>query len=134
MADASAVADLLLARCATMAIGNPVLPIAFPDVAFNPPSGPYLRVNLFFNRPAWEGLSSGRFDQGLLQITVVCPKGRGVILPATFAKSVMGYFPKGLKLFGPGLRVSVSREPWMAAPIQGDASSETPITISWTAS
>ncbi|SJM49569.1 hypothetical protein FM111_01900 [Brevundimonas diminuta 3F5N] len=135
MADPVVVAGLLLARCATLNVGTPKMPVAMPDVAFNSPAdGRYLRVDLFTNAPFWEGLTSGRVDQGLLQVTVVWPKGKGLIVQRRAAKQVMDHFAKGLKLFGPATRVTVNREPWAASPIPGDVSTETPVTISWTAS
>lgn len=139
MADPAIVAELLLARCETLNVGAPKMPVAMPDVTFAPPvdskgsPAPYLRVDLFSNAPFWEGLSSGRIDQGLLQIAVVWPKGKGLIVQRHAAKQVMDHFAKGLKLFGPATRVSINREPWAAAPIKGDVSTETPVTISWTA-
>lgn len=134
MADPAIVAGLLLARCETLNVGAPKLPIAMPDVAFPPPAdGRYLRVDLFSNAPFWEGLTSGRIDQGLLQVTVVWPKGKGLIVQRRAAKQVMEHFAKGLKLFGPATRVTINREPWAASSIPGDVSTETPVTISWTA-
>lgn len=134
MADPAIVAGLLLARCDTLNVGTPKMPVAMPDVAFIPPTdGRYLRVDLFSNAPFWEGLTSGRIDQGLLQITVVWPKGKGLIVQGRAVAQVLAHFPKRLKLFGPATRVTVNRESWAASPLLGDVSSETPITISWTA-
>lgn len=139
MADPAIVAGLLLARCETLNVGTPKMPVAMPDVTFTPPvddkgsPAPYLRVDLFSNAPFWEGLASGKIDQGLLQITVVWPKGKGLIVQARAVAQVMAHFPKRLKLFGPATRVTIHREPWAASPLLGDVSSETPITISWTA-
>ena len=137
MADPAIVASLLLGRCDTLNVGTPKMPVAMPDVVFDPavkaPDGRYLRVDLFSNAPFWEGLTSGRIDQGLLQITVVWPKGKGLIVQRRAAQQVMDHFAKGLKLFGPATRVSINREPWAASPLPGDVSTETPVTISWTA-
>jgi hypothetical protein len=134
MADPAVVAGLLLARCALMETEGPTLPVAMPDVAFTPPAdGRYLRVDIFTNQPAWEGLASGKIDQGLLQITVVWPKGKGIIKSRRAAAQVMTHFPKGLKLFGPATRVSINREPWAASPLLDDSETMTPITIPWTA-
>lgn len=135
MADPAVVTDLLLARCETLNVGTPKMPIAMPDVTFTSPAdGRYLRIVLFSNAPFWEGLASGRVDQGLLQVTVVWPKGKGLIVQRRAVKQVMDHFSKGLKLFGASTRVTINREPWAASPIKGDVSTETPVTISWTAS
>lgn len=131
MASPADIAAALLARCSTLAVGSPALLISYPDVAFSPPAaGKYLDVAIFYNRPAWEGLSEGRQDQGLLQITVVWPKGQGVIKPLQIAASVMAHFPKGLRLDG---GVKISAEPYAASPLLDDAETRVPITISWTA-
>ena len=104
-------------------------------ISFTPPTdGRYLRVDLFRNAPFWEGLASGRMDQGLLQVTLIWPKHKGLIVQARAINQVMDHFPKGLTLHGSGTRVKINREPWAASPLMGDVSTETPITISWTAS
>lgn len=139
MADPAVIAELLLARAALMATQGPALPVAMPDVAFQPPVDgqggtlPYLRIDLFSNAPFWEGLASGRIDQGLLQVTVVWPEGEGIVVGRRAAADVMAHFPKGLRLFGPATRVSINKEPWAASPITEESETLTPITISWTA-
>lgn len=141
MANPATVALLLLDRCDNMIIGTPPLAVAMPDVAFTPPVDEttkkaltYLRVDLFMNAQLWQGLSTGSIDQGLLQITVVSPEGRGVIRPLEIVQQVRQVFPKGLRLFGFGTRVKISGEPYAATPIPGDVSTDTPITIPWVAS
>lgn len=131
MASPDQIASALLARCATLSVGSPALPVAMPEVAFTPPAdGKYLEVRDFTNAPYWEGLKSGRIDQGILQITVVWPPRQGVIKPKVAAAAVMAHFPKGLQLSN-GVRVS--REPWVASPLSDDSEVRVPVTISWTA-
>ncbi|RZJ47424.1 MAG: hypothetical protein EON87_00895 [Brevundimonas sp.] len=130
MANPAEVAKAILDRCATLNHGSPVMNIAMPDVAFTPETGePYFRVDLFSNAPFWQGLKSGRIDQGLLQVTVVWPKGAGVIKPKQAANAVMDHFPKGLTLYGPGVRVRFTGEPWDTTPLIGETETETPVTI-----
>ena len=134
MADPAVVTALLLQQCESLVISSPSMPIAFPDVAFTPPAdGKYLRVDLFKNAPFWEGLASGRIDQGLLQIMVVWPRHRGIIKPAEVAALVEEHFKKGTKMFGSGATVKVNKEPWTSSAITGDISTETPVTIPWIA-
>lgn len=139
MADPAVVAELLLVRAALMETQGPALPVAMPDVPFQPPVDgqggalPYLRIDLFSNPPFWEGLASGRIDQGLLQVTVVWPEGEGIVAGRRAASDVMAHFYKGLRLFGPATRVSINKEPWAASPITEASETLTPITISWTA-
>ena len=98
MANPAVVAELLLARAALMETQGPSLAVAMPDVAFQPPVDsqggalPYLRIDLFSNAPFWEGLASGRIDQGLLQVTVVWPEGEGIVAARRAASDVMAHF------------------------------------------
>lgn len=127
--------DALFARCATIVTGSPTLPVAYPEVAFTPPSdGKYLKVEDFSNKPAWEGLSSGSLAQGLLQITVVWPRGVGTIAPAQIAQTVIAHFNKGLSLFSGTSRVTITQEPYAASPLTDDISVRIPVTVSWTGS
>lgn len=134
MASPDLIADALLARCATLSIGSPALPIAYPDKPFKPavdaPDGKYVEVALFFNRPAWEGVASGKVDQGLLQITVVWPRNAGVIKPLEAVAEVMAHFPKALALSN---GVKVSAEPYAASPIIEGSETRIPVTIPWMA-
>jgi hypothetical protein len=140
MADPADVAAALLARCASLTHGSPVMPVALPDKAFTPPkkangdARPYFRVDLFRNAPFWEGLASGRVDQGLLQITVVWPKQQGIVKSSAAAAAVAAHFPKGLRLVGQTSVVRVTGEPWAATPVLNDKTTDTPVTIPWRAS
>lgn len=135
-APAADIAEALFIRCNALAVGSPNLPIAWPEpeTAFDPPAdGRYLIVQDFTNRPRWEGLTSGRLDQGLLQITVVWPKGQGVLAPKTAADQVLAHFAKGLPMTSGAAQVKVSAEPWQASPMSDDISVSIHITIPWTA-
>jgi len=134
MADPAVVAQLILEHAEAMVIGSPALPIAYPDVTFIPPTdGKYLRLDLFNNEPFWQGLSSGRIDQGLMQVMVVWPRAEGRIKPAEVAALVMEHWAKLTVLQGSGVRVKVNREPYVSSPILSDHETETPITIPWNA-
>lgn len=133
MADEAAIASALFAKVATLSIGSPALPIDFPEPVetFVPPaSGKYLSARIFYNRPAWEGLSGGKISQGLLQINVVWPKNKGVLEPLRAARDVIAVFTKGLALTG---NVRVSAQPWAASPISAPSEVVVPVTIPWTA-
>lgn len=140
MADPAVVATLLLERCSTLSVGSPELPVAMPEMTFTPPEddkgdpAPYLRIDLFPNRPLWEGLASGSIDQGLLQITVVWPRLKGLIAPNRAVAEVLAHFPKGLRLRGSGVTVKINRAPWAASPITEPDKVSVPVTVSWVAS
>lgn len=136
MADPAEIAVALLARCETLSVGSPALPVQMPDVtssAIPPADGKYLAVSYFTNRPAWEGLSEGRMDQGLLQVSVVWPRQQGLVKPSQAASEVMGHFPKGLNLSSGSTKVTIDREPFAASPILEADKTTIPVTISWKA-
>jgi hypothetical protein len=128
--------DALFARAALLATTAPALPIAWPEPAetFTPPAdGKYLQVSFYPNRPAWEGVSSGRLDQGLLQIDVVWPKNAGLIAPAQVAAQIEAHFPKGAAYVSGATKVTITREPWTAQPLPDANEVRLPVTISWAA-
>lgn len=132
----SQIALALLDYVATLEIGSPPLPIAMPEHAdgFDPPAdGKYLEVRYSPNVPAWQGLRSGVLDQGLLLITVVWPKNRGVIAPLQVAGQVAALMPKNLPLFNGGTKVTINREPRIAAPLSEDTEVRVPVVFSWIA-
>lgn len=134
----SAYADIqqaLFARVATLTT-SPPLPVAWPehDKGFTPPaSGKYLRVDFFANRPRWEGMASGRVDQGLLQITVVWPKGKGLDAPAQIADAIIAHFPLAHVMRHGSAAVKVSGQPWVASPLSETDKLSVPVTIPWMA-
>lgn len=133
MALAADVAKALLDRVGTLTHGSPVMKKAMPDVPFSPETGkPYFRVDLFRNAPFWQGLNTGKIDQGLMQVTVVWPEGQGIIKASAAADAVMAHFPKGLKLFSGSARVKLG-EPYASAPLLDAGWSSTPVTIPWRA-
>jgi hypothetical protein len=132
--EAAQIIDALLAHCTTLSVGSPALPIAYPEVSFTPPAdGKYLQIDFFANKPAWEGLSSGKLAQGLLQITVIWPRGHGVVAPNQNAQEVMDHFAKGTTLFDGEMKVTVNQEPWAASPITDGTIIRVPVTIPWVA-
>ncbi|CAN7168811.1 phage tail terminator-like protein [Brevundimonas sp. LjRoot202] len=134
MALAADVAKALLDRATSLTHGSPVMKKAMPDVTFTPETGqPYFRVDHFPNAPFWAGLANGRIDQGLLQITVVWPKGLGIIKASAAVDAVKAHFPKALLLTEGTARVKIG-EAWHSSPLPGDAWTDTPVTIPWKAS
>jgi len=138
MADPSEIADALLARAATLTVGSPALPISMPEVAFDPAAdatdGKYVEVQFQPNRPAWEGVSSGRQDQGLLQVTVVWPADRGLIGPLQHVQDVLDHFAKDTVMISGSAKVKVYAEPWAASPLTEASELRIPVTIPWKAS
>jgi hypothetical protein len=136
MADPAAIMSALFARAALMETQGPTLPVSFPEpaVPFIPPlDGKWLDVSFAPNRPAWEGLSSGRMDMGLLQVIVVWPRGEGEIKPAQAAGAVLAHFAKGTTLYSGSTKVVIASEPWLAAPIELPDRVNVPVLIPWVA-
>lgn len=135
MSKASAIPDALLTHLGTLEIGSPALPIAMPDVEFNPASAPngYLEAGYFRNAPAWEGLAEGVLDQGLLVVSVVWPKGHGVVRMNEVAQQVADHFPKGLQLRSGSTGVKINREPVIASPLTEGDKTIVAVTVSWVA-
>lgn len=136
MAEIADVMRALFERCKTIDTGSPALPIVFPEPrdVFEPPAdGKYLEVAFFSNRPAWEGKASGRMDQGLLQVTVVWPKNKGLLAPSRIAQAVIEHFPLALTLHEGSAKVTINRQPYQAAPLIEPSEVRIPVTISWTA-
>lgn len=132
---AAQIADALLARAETMAIGTPPYEIAMPGVAFTPVADvPYLEVGFFTSPPLAEGLSAGVIDQGRLVVGVCWPKKiPGVVKPLEAAEAVKAHFPKGLQLKSGTTNVRVHKEPYAGAPITLPDRIVVPVTVPWTA-
>jgi hypothetical protein len=134
---AAQVLDALLTRLGTLTITPDALPVAWPEVAFDPTadatSGKYLSVQHMPNRPAWEGVASGVLDQGLLQVSVVWPKDQGLIAPMEAAEQVRDHFAKSLVLVSGSTKVTINRESWIAQPLFDTDKVSVPVTVSWTA-
>lgn len=137
MSKASEIPAALLEHLSGLQAGSPALPIAYPDVAFDPasdaPAGKYVEARYFRNAPAWEGVSSGVVDQGLLVVSVVWPKGQGVIAMNAAAQDVADHFPKGLALTSGATRAKISREPVIGSPLTEGDKTIVAVTIPWTA-
>lgn len=134
MSKAADIPDALLTRLGTLAVGSPALPIAMPDVGFDPSSSEaFLEARYFRNAPLWEGLAGGVVDQGLLVVSVMWPKGQGVIAMNEAAQKIADHFPKGLTLKSGSTGVKLNKEPVIASPLTEGDKTIVAVSISWTA-
>jgi hypothetical protein len=126
----------LMDRVGTMAL-TPSCPVAYPDITFDPakdaPNGRYIEVRYFPNRPAWEGVSAGALDQGLLQLTLIMKAGQGILAPLELVAAIKAHFAKGTVMVNGQTKVTITREPWPSAPLVDATEVRTPITITWAA-
>ena len=91
--------------------GDP--PLAWPNIAFTPPDGPYVQVVHFPNRNARVVVNSDgpHLRQGILQMTVVAPLDGGPSDATALAGAIAEYFPADLDLFEDGIRIRIQQAP-----------------------
>lgn len=135
MSKASEIPDALLDRLTSLSVGSPALPIAFPDIEFDPatdaPAGSYIEAVFFRNVAKWKGLASGVVDQGVLVVSVIRPKGQGVIGINEDAQEVADHFAR-LTLTSGATRVKTF-EPDIGSPMPEGDKTIVAVTIPWTA-
>jgi hypothetical protein len=102
------IAELLFARLAALVL-NPVLPAAYPGLAFAAPAGPYLRADFIPNRTDNIGLANDASarHQGILQVMAIHPVGQGVINATNTGGLVTAHFAKGTILYGSGVKLKI---------------------------
>lgn len=128
--------DALLARALLMETTGPTLPTALPEQAseFVPPDdGKYLEVGFFPNANFWEGLTAGEMAQGLLGVTVVWPKGQGLVVPLEKVALVAAHFNKGRELISGTTKVKINKEPVQTPHLIEGNKVSIPVNISWEA-
>lgn len=137
MASLAAVRTVLVQRMEELVL-DPSIEVAYPEPPETlkpPPTDRYLEVSLFSNAPRFEGmsLSDGVLDQGLLQVTIVWPKNHGLDEPLKVADAVRAHFAAQQSLFGAGVKVKITGQPWIASPLTDPSEVRIPVTIPWTA-
>lgn len=113
----------LFARVRTLDLdGDP--PLAWPNIAFKPPAGPYVRVEHLPNRVTRLFLkgSAPHLRQGILQLTVVTPLNAGPEDATALAGAVAEHFPADLALYEDGIKVRVQRAPDVMPAEKSDTS------------
>lgn len=111
---------------------TPALPVVWPNVAFTPPAGSYLRFEHLPNRNErpFLGAADPSFRRGILQLTVVTPLNQGPTVFATrLAGKVAQHFPAGLALYSEGIKVRITRAPDVTSAMKTDRSWDVPISV-----
>lgn len=112
------IADLLESRVAVIA-ASLGLPIAWPNISFDPPDAPYIRLYVLPAQTVSQDLAGQmRTYQGILQVNIIVPAGSGVTQARGLAQSVADAFPEGLPLVDGGLVVYINGPPQVRQPIQ----------------
>ncbi|WP_166648499.1 DUF4128 domain-containing protein [Phyllobacterium brassicacearum] len=126
--------EALLAHMAALVL-SPALPVAYPDIAFTPPAGPYLRVYFIPNGTERLFIGNGEpnLHQGILQVTVVFPAGKGAVKPNDVAGAIANHFGEGTKLAITGGFVRIDKRPSIAPAMQDTDRIQIPVSINWIA-
>jgi hypothetical protein len=129
------IAESLFARATDLETTGPSLPLSVPeDPDFSRPADlKYLEAQVFYNVQQWRGLSAGKMDMGLFQVSVIWPKNKGMIAPSNAVDQVMAHFPKGLRLFNGSTVVTISDEPYQGFTLDDDDTVKLPVVIPWSA-
>lgn len=124
------IAELLFARLTSLVL-SPVLPVAYPGLAFTPPAGAYLRADFIPNRTENLGLANeaSARHQGILQVMAIYPANGGVIKPTNTAGLVASHFAKGTILYGSGVKLKVYAKPSVGAPMIEPDKVNVPVTV-----
>ena len=108
-----------------------MLPVAWPNVEFNPPEDhKYVSVIHFRNqneRLYLRGNEQRR--QGLLQLSVVYPIGEGSPPSLALAGAVAAGFSQDLILRSEGVKVQITKEPDAMSAIKTDVSWIVPVSV-----
>lgn len=126
------IADALL-RAAELWRAPLGLPIQYPEVAFDPPAGLWLRAGVF--RAGAEQITFGgphmERREGVLLITVFDKRGRGLIPATEIADSAAAAFGTGRVIEGDDVVLSVPRPPRVADPVPEPDWISIPVQIPW---
>ncbi|MDZ4033867.1 phage tail terminator-like protein [Kluyvera ascorbata] len=112
------IAELLESRIAVIC-SSLGLPVAWPNIAFEPPDAPYARVYVLPAQTVGQDLEGQlRTYQGILQVNIIAPAGSGVNQARGLALSIADAFPEGLPLVDGDLTVYINGPPQIRSPIQ----------------
>lgn len=125
----------LLARLATLTTTPTAMPVAWPNVVYDPPETGYLRASHLPNTTEQVTLGgSGRNRHfGLFQVDVMWPKGTGNIAPMEIASQVVAHFKRGTSFTQNSVLILINSPPSVAPPIDADPFIQIPVTIEYQA-
>mgnify|MGYP000960604729 FL=1 len=109
----------LLERRVAIICSSLELPVAWPNLAFDPPDTPYLRVYVLPAQTVGQDLAGQlRTYQGILQLNIIVPADSGVTSARALAQSIADAFPEGLPMVDGDLTVYINGPPQVRQPIQ----------------
>ena len=124
----------LMARLASLTT-SPSMPVAWPNVSYDPPATGYLRVSHLPNETdqVTLGASGQNRHTGILQVSVMWPKGDGSIDPLEVAAQVVAHFKRGTSFTQNSVDIRIVVPPSIAAPLDDDPFMQYPVTIQYLA-
>lgn len=110
---------------------DPPLPIAWPNLAMDPPPSTYLKADILWNRKINRGITSNSATEhrGILQVTVVAPANSGIVAPTNVAGAVVAHFARGTPISLGGIKVKIEGEPSLSPPLPGGDRIRLPVSI-----
>jgi hypothetical protein len=123
MAGEVTIANALFSHLGDFTYESAALPIVYPETL--PADSlvmPYLLADLAFgeSESPFIGFRSQRVVRGILQVTIIHERQRGIMVPLRIAVALVDHFPKGLRLGLDGFTVTVSRhasiDPYSSEP------------------
>lgn len=129
------ICQALLSRLAALTL-SPVLPVAYPDVAFTPPKDgsnkplPYLEAAMMQVPTRGLAITGGtNAFSGMMQVTVCYPQNSGAIKSQQIAASIIAWFKKDSTFTDGTTKVRIIQPPYVS-PSYADATyTRTPITV-----
>lgn len=127
------IAEVLFGRLGQLVLSQ-VMPIAWPNVTFEPPADHrYLRVQFIPNlaNRVLIGSDGPHQHMGLMQVSVCWPKGVGEIAARDAAGAVAAHFPCDLRLLVGERFVRITKRPDVRDMIVEDVAIQIPVMIPW---
>lgn len=114
---------------------SPSMPLAYPNVQYDPPATGYLRATHLPNTTEQVTLGdSGRNRHfGLLQVDVMWPKNGGNVAPMEIASQVIAHFKRGTSFTQNSVLILINSPPSVAPYIDADPFIQIPVTIPYQA-
>lgn len=124
--------DALATHLATLTL-SPAMPIAWPNVDYQPTSSGYLHVQHFpvDTNQSTLGTTGKNRISGIYQVSVMWPKGEGGVQPKERAALVAGHFKRGTVITQDGLNIRINKPPHVVAAIEEKKFLQVPVSISY---
>lgn len=123
--------DALFVRLTALTF-SPAIPVALPNVAFEPPAGRHFRAFIFRN-PTEATAFRTEVLRGILQVSVYSPLNEGPKPADELAGAIREHFKRGTWMTSHGVTVRVERPPYAGSPMRDPDAAlwMVPVTINW---